>query len=57
MRWEYAHVMFIRRHDYTPIAPVVLAFIVTAGDFRLGVDTAATAITTVSLSSSTRAVV
>ena len=49
--------MFIREHEHAPIARVVFAFIVTAGDFRLGVDTAATAITTVSLSSSTRAVV
>ena len=41
--------MFIRRHEHTPIARVVLAFIVTAGDFRPGADIAATAITAVFL--------
>ena len=30
--------MFIRTHEYTPIAWVVLAFIVTTGVFRLGAD-------------------
>ena len=44
------HVMYRCRHEHTPIARVVLAFIVTAGDFRLGADTAATTITAVFLS-------
>ena len=36
--------MFIRRHEYTPIAQVVLGFILTADDFRLCADTATTVI-------------
>ena len=39
--------MHRRRHEYTPIARVVLAFIITAGDLRLRTDTTATAITAV----------
>ena len=47
-----------RRHECTPIARVVLAFIVTAANFLFDSDNAATAITASFLSvSSTRAVV
>ena len=50
--------MHRRRHEYTPIARVVLAFIVTVANFLFDSDTAATATAAGFLSvSSKRAVV